>query len=275
MDTPLAIVTRKAPAALLKPYISEYVFRIMEVPEGQSIKKSMPLRYVSSIDFFLGDEFKTYDCNSGLQIPFSRCTVRGLRTFQKTRIVINGHFVSFTIRFKPVGLYGLLGIPALHFCNEAIEGSSLSNHLFAEITEQLMACTSSIDCCVAIAEPYMLQMAGNAYRNIHISAAVEQMARLITAGNVPVSIAQLQQQVCLSKRQLERNFVKEVGITPKLYSRMVRFSNALKHRRDHADTKWASLAYEFDYADQTHLIKDFQQFLGVTPGGFCAEDFAF
>lgn len=259
-------VAKKAPAEALRPFITEYVFRQVEVP----VVKAMPLRYISSIDFFLGEDFETTDYKTGALLPFSRCSIRGPRTFRKNAIRIEKDFVSFVIRFKPTGLYGLLGISAHLFRDEAIDGASVSA-LFPEITERLMAC-KDIDACIAVVEPYLLSLAKKAS---YTSAGVGRMVELVMASPAKASIHALQQQVCLSQRQLERNFVKEIGTTPKLYSRMLRFSKMLHFKMHYMETKWSGLAYEFDYADQMHLIKDFQHFLGVTPGEFVAEDFAF
>ncbi|MRG45798.1 helix-turn-helix domain-containing protein [Chitinophaga sp. SYP-B3965] len=260
-------VAKRTPAEALRPFITEYVFRTVKVP----VVKAMPLRYLSSIDFFLGADFETTDHRTGELLPFSRCSIRGPRTFRKSAIRIEKDFVSFVIRFKPTGLYGLLGISAHLFRDEAIDGALVLPALFPEITERLMAC-KDIDSCIAVVEPYLLVLAKKAS---YTSVGVDQMVKLVMASSAKTSINALQQKVCLSQRQLERNFVKEIGTTPKLYSRMVRFSNMLQHKMHHTDTKWSGLAYEFDYADQMHLIKDFQHFLGVSPGDFVAEDFAF
>lgn len=260
-------VAKKAPAEVLRPFITEYVFRTVKVP----VVKAMPLRYISSIDFFLGDDFETTDYRTGELVPFTRCAIRGPRTFRKNAIRIEKDFVSFVIRFKPTGLYGLLGISAHLFRDEAIDGALVLPAVFPELTERLMAC-KDIDSCIAIVEPYLLRLAKKAN---YTSVGVDQMVKLVIAAPTKTSISALQQEVCLSQRQLERNFIKEIGTTPKLYSRMVRFSNMLRHKMNYTDTKWSGLAYEFDYADQMHLIKDFQHFLGVSPGEFVPEDFAF
>jgi hypothetical protein len=35
-----------------------------------------------------------------------------------------------------------------------------------------------------------------------------------------------------------------------------------------------SLAYEFNYFDQMHLVKDFKKYLNISPGAFFPENFA-
>jgi AraC-like DNA-binding protein len=68
-------------------------------------------------------------------------------------------------------------------------------------------------------------------------------------------------------KKLERLFLKYVGYTPKSYFRLLRFNRALRqiHRRKDFLT---SIALDCGYYDQSHFIKDFKQFTGLSPGRF-------
>jgi AraC-like DNA-binding protein len=228
------------------------------------------MRWVSSIDFFLGTPYTTLEVGSGEVVDFNRCTIRGPRTFRKYDIEISGSFVSFSIRLQPTGLYGLLGIPASNFRNQAIGADSVLPRIFEEITERLMGC-ATIDECVAIVEPYLLTWMHG--RKERLSSV--QIAQAITSQPVPPSVQQLQHYSGLSQRQLERNFMKEVGTTPKMYARVVRFTNSVRYKISHPAAGWASVAYEFNYFDQMHLIRDFKEFLHITPSAFNPSRFAF
>jgi AraC-like DNA-binding protein len=52
----------------------------------------------------------------------------------------------------------------------------------------------------------------------------------------------------------------------KLFSRVVRFSNAYRLRENHAGISWTSIAHKAGYFDQAHLIRDFKEFAAVAPG---------
>jgi len=272
---PSSIIEKKNPCAELSPFISEYIFRKLHITAGHPITRIMPMRLVSSIDFFLGEPYQTVDIPSGNTIPFKKCTIRGPRTYSKNLIKISaGNFISFSIRFKPTGLYGLLGVPVHEFRDEATDALAVQCEVFSEITERLLGCMS-IEDCVAVTETSLIDIKDKTSPKISPSPAVRELASLIKKTIVPPGIAELEQHIYLSPRQLERNFVREVGIPPKLYSRMVRFANVLNFRRKQSGQKWAALAYEFEYADQMHLIRDFQTFLGLNPTDFYPENFAF
>ena len=74
----------------------------------------------------------------------------------------------------------------------------------------------------------------------------------------------------LSQRRLIRVFDEEVGLTPKLFSRVQRFQRALRLVEDGREMEWGSVALECGYFDQAHLINDFRGFSGVTPTAYLA-----
>ncbi|MEO1050042.1 MAG: helix-turn-helix domain-containing protein [Bacteroidota bacterium] len=85
-------------------------------------------------------------------------------------------------------------------------------------------------------------------------------------GNVPIqSIADVEK---VSRRHLERRFMAEVGVSPKVYARVVRFNyifNLLKSDQPLAKTE---ISYLGGYFDQTHFNKEFKAFSGENPSDY-------
>lgn len=75
----------------------------------------------------------------------------------------------------------------------------------------------------------------------------------------------------ISARRLERHFLAQVGITPKLFSRLVRFDRAVRDLAARGTTSWAQFAIAHGYTDQAHFINEFREFAGVTPTELEAE----
>lgn len=78
-------------------------------------------------------------------------------------------------------------------------------------------------------------------------------------------------QLDISGRRLERRFLAELGMTPKLFSRLVRFDRVVRDLASRGDTPWSQFALEHGYADQAHFINEFREFAGLTPSEFAAE----
>jgi transcriptional regulator GlxA family with amidase domain len=68
-----------------------------------------------------------------------------------------------------------------------------------------------------------------------------------------------------SPRRLERHFLTHVGMSPKLFSRLVRFDRAVRDLAIRGNTPWAQFAVAHGYSDQAHFINEFREFAGVTP----------
>jgi AraC-like DNA-binding protein len=75
----------------------------------------------------------------------------------------------------------------------------------------------------------------------------------------------------VSRRHLERRFLREVGLPPKRYARIVRFQRLLSALREAPPGGGAEAAAELDYADQPHAVREFREFAGVTPSSLLAD----
>src|SRR5690606_307152 len=74
----------------------------------------------------------------------------------------------------------------------------------------------------------------------------------------------------ITPRYLQKLFLQHIGVTPKLYCQIHRFQRSLRHMRKREDSLTA-IAYDCGYADQSHFIREFKSFAGITPSAFSAE----
>lgn len=68
--------------------------------------------------------------------------------------------------------------------------------------------------------------------------------------------------------QFIRRFEQAVGLTPKRYARVLRFGVLLPTLVRCGPRDWAQIAAGGGYADQSHLIREFQQLAGMAPGAY-------
>lgn len=69
----------------------------------------------------------------------------------------------------------------------------------------------------------------------------------------------------ISARQLRRLFSFYIGTSVKTFSSVVRFQNILKAKPSTQSLKQNKLFFDMGYYDQSHFIKEFKNFYGVTP----------
>jgi AraC-like DNA-binding protein len=68
-----------------------------------------------------------------------------------------------------------------------------------------------------------------------------------------------------SARRLERRFRAEVGVSPKVFARIVRLQEAVRELGNAEAASGAHVAQACGYSDQTHFIRDFSDLTGHTP----------
>jgi AraC-like DNA-binding protein len=89
----------------------------------------------------------------------------------------------------------------------------------------------------------------------------------LRASNGRLRVGELAQSLEVTPRRLERVFRRDVGLTPKRWSRVVRFQAVFAASSDGEAGGWAAVAQRLGYADQAHLVREFREFTGRPPGG--------
>jgi AraC-like DNA-binding protein len=77
------------------------------------------------------------------------------------------------------------------------------------------------------------------------------------------SVSETARQIGWSERRFSQVFREEVGLTPKVWCRIQRFQHAVRQLHSGADIRWAELALDCGYYDQSHFANEFRAFSGV------------
>jgi AraC-like DNA-binding protein len=86
-----------------------------------------------------------------------------------------------------------------------------------------------------------------------------------------ISVSELATFTGVGERQLENLFKKYIGLSPKFFSRIVRFNHIFDLVKKNK-SRWSSLAYEAAYYDQSHFIRNFKTFTGESPSAYSFEE---
>lgn len=167
---------------------------------------------------------------------------------------------NLLVLFKPCGLYRLLGIPLCQMLDCDFDAQLIIGKEITEITERLME-AKSCDAKNGIIQLYLLSKLNEYQPPLPIDLAMSQMVS--SCGKMSMDL--LAAKSCLSVRQLERQSLQRIGLPPKYFARMVRFSVAYKFKESNPKASWTEIAHQFGYYDQMHLIRDFQHFTGINP----------
>jgi len=101
-----------------------------------------------------------------------------------------------------------------------------------------------------------------------VGAAVDALR----AGRNAARVGEVASAVGLSRRRFIEVFEREVGLTPKLFSRLQRFHHVKQRIAALGGPPcWATFALASGYFDQSHMIRDFVEFSGMSPLGYLRE----
>jgi len=164
---------------------------------------------------------------------------------------------SVLVRFTPQGA-ACLGVPALELSDSHVALEELLPAArVVEATERLQAARDD-RARVEVVEELLLELP------FARDPLVTQGIELLANAGEGASVARVARSLGVSERQFERRFKARVGLTPKHFARLQRFERAVNLARSAPSLSVA--AQDAGYYDQSHFIRDFRGFVGVTPG---------
>jgi AraC-like DNA-binding protein len=92
--------------------------------------------------------------------------------------------------------------------------------------------------------------------------------RRLTSERGRIRIADLASELGCSRKHLAVRFRDHIGLPPKLYARVLRFSHAADLLASSPRVSLAQLAAVCGYYDQAHMDRDFREFAGTTPSAY-------
>ena len=212
-----------------------------------------------SLFFYINDQIKVKTEGGSDFILQPRSVIVGPQLTRVT-IDINRNHKAVRVGFHPGGLHRLLGISMAEMVDGSFNATDVFGSEMREVNNKLQD-AKSFDEINDVIEKFLLQKVKTLKMALPFDKAMLELLRL--NGNTPIEhIASL---ACLSIRQFERVSKDRIGFSPKLYSRLVRFSSAYRMRENFPLLSWTSIAYDCGYFDQMHLIRDFKEFAGVAP----------
>jgi len=168
------------------------------------------------------------------------------------------------IRFHPGGTLPFFKLPMSELTDRIVEISSLSsafhNDLISEVGEFRM---------LAQKVRRLDELLVCRVREENDSPIRLWVSEIVARGG-QLTVEEFAAAAGVSNRQLARRFLSDVGLTPKLLCRILRFQQVFR-ALDRNDAGWAAVATDCGYYDQAHLIRDFQEFAGQAPALLLAE----
>lgn len=165
------------------------------------------------------------------------------------------------VRFTTVGLSRFTALPMLDLTDSLIPAEEAFGSPFREAVDRVFSLDDPVDQLRTV-QRYLLSALSEPGPE---DLLVEGLIRQIQKADGQLSIAELCRRSYLHHRRLDRLFARYVGLSPKAYSRILRFHSAILAYNRRPEQRLTDLAYSCGYFDQMHFIREVKAFTTRTP----------
>ncbi|WP_257657849.1 helix-turn-helix domain-containing protein [Parapedobacter lycopersici] len=172
------------------------------------------------------------------------------------------HIRIINVDFLPWGAYSVFGLEQAALHNVTSDATELFPGL-KDFMPELESHLHDEDHCLRVIEQFLL--AELKKRTRYADERIINACRQITESRGNLQIRELCSTVGMSHSGLTRYFSEMIGVTPKIFGRVARFTAVQKFLGENPDAGWGDIVHQFDYFDQNHFIREFKQFTGAVP----------
>ena len=165
------------------------------------------------------------------------------------------------VRFRPGGAAPFFGVPMSCLANAVVELDALWGGDAAGLRERLLEADGTERAFDLLEQALRCRAGGATAADRTIDGAVQ----FLTYAPDTITIRQLAARLGVSQKRLLGLFERNVGLKPKMLSRVLRLQRVLQRIEAAPHTPWSTLAAEHGYTDQAHLVKDFVALTGIRP----------
>jgi AraC-like DNA-binding protein len=173
-------------------------------------------------------------------------------------------FSVIAASFKAGGGFPFFGRPADELHNLAVPLEALVGREACGLIDRLLEACSTQARFLVLEQFLLARLAEHVGR----SAAVCYALRAFDGPSRVPRVASIVEEIGWSAARFIATFRDEVGLTPKVYSRIARFRRVVSSLERMQDVDWTDIALSCGYFDQPHFVHDFKEFAGVTPSEY-------
>ncbi|OQW57676.1 MAG: hypothetical protein A4S14_20065 [Proteobacteria bacterium SG_bin9] len=257
-------VRRKTPHPALRHIVRSFEERRLTLG-AEVLTWPLTARPHQIIDVYLGDPFRLRVDDGPMQTA-PETVVVGPQGSRRIQLYMSGEIHIFNILLQPSALNRLVGIDMRSLVNEGIAARDVLGQR-AVLLNDAVRSARDFASRVAAAERWF----GMMQENIQMRDGIDQTSRLLWASRGRARIDELAKRSGLSARQFQRRFTMQVGLSPKLYARTIRFDAVLTAHRTQPRKPWTGIIHDAGYFDQAHFIRECHDLVGVGPSHFVGD----
>jgi AraC-like DNA-binding protein len=170
---------------------------------------------------------------------------------------------TIVVEFNPQGAYRFFQISFNDIRNQIHPLSDILGTLARQLEEQISN-AERVEAKVTLLQQFLLNQL---MRNPE-DAVFEYCVSKITDSKGRITIQELEKKTGYSSRWLNMKFKDKLGISPKNLSTIIRFNQYYNAVANNHEMEFMQNAFYDHYYDQSHFLKEFKRFTGLSHAGF-------
>ena len=179
------------------------------------------------------------------------------QTILPDKLQIKDNFTLIAYFLKPYSLVSLFGISAQDLTDKPVDFNLVSKGL----QEQLLNSNTTSEMIIVLDQHIFSLIQKNNKDKPLIKYAAERIFKNPTR----YILSEIQKDICVTERTLQRMFENNIGVSPGQFRKIHQFNRAFRQLNNRQFQNLSDIAYDNDYADQSHYIRAFKEFTNITP----------
>lgn len=184
------------------------------------------------------------------------------QTLNPSSLEVKGAYKYIVFQLYPFASKYLLNVDP-KVLNEDCYDLLLLPHIQQKKYQEQLAAAKHLEEQVALVSQLMLELI--ALHNIPPNDQIQQAIALILKHNGQIKIKDVLNKIYLTERTFERNFMAQVGLSPKQFAKIIQFQCSLHQLNQNNFKKLTEVGLDSGFTDQSHFIRAFKKYTGQTP----------
>ena len=183
------------------------------------------------------------------------------QTILPEQITFKENFVLIAYFFKPFSLTTLFGFSAQELTDNPVNLNLIQNQ-DAEILKEKLLNSITVSQMMSVLDDFIFTLITKVKVDYKL---IQNATQLIAASPTKEILKHVQNKLFITERTFQRLFDDKIGVSPNQYRRIAQFNSAFQQLNKKQYQHFSDIAFNNEFADQSHFIRTFKEFTNMTP----------